>query len=188
MTMSSNDEAFIQEIGETYRFQPLTQIMLFITLVIVTIIILEILPLTLEAKITVLVVTATFLFPVIIKKRTRITRAISLGLFLSSLTLMIFYALSFAPPLWPLTQTTTLLVASFLAISVLLFQYLMPDNLQRNAKGYILTVAISLIFTTLTTMSFNLLPPFGIITVWSIVVFAAIAIVFTYAILPEKPI
>ncbi len=188
MTMSSNDEAFMQEIGETYRLQPLTQIMLFITLVTITIIILEILQITFDARVTVLLVTATFLFPVIIKKRTRITRAISLGLFLSSMTLMVFFALSFAPPLWPLTQTTTLLIASFLAISVLLFQYLMPDILQRNVKGYLMILAVSLAFTTLVTMSFNLLPPFGVITVWSVVVFAGIAIVFTYAILPEKPI
>ena len=186
--MSTNDEIFIQEIGETYRFNPLTQAMLFIAIVIIIIIILEFLPLTFEARTTALVVISTFLFPLIIKKRNRATRAISLGLFLSSMSLMIFYTLSFALPLWPITQTTTLLIASFIAISILLFQYLMPNVLKRNATGYIIITIISLAFTTLTVLSFNLFPPFGTITVWSIVIFAGITILFTYAILPEKPI
>ncbi|MFX0079968.1 MAG: hypothetical protein ACFE8O_12085 [Candidatus Hermodarchaeota archaeon] len=186
--MSTNDKVFIKEIGKAYRFGFITQAMLFISIVVITIIVLEFLPLTFEAKITAFVVISTFLFPLIVKKRNRTTRAISLGLFLSSMSLMIYYTLVFVLPLWPITQTTTLLVASFIAISILLFQYLMPNAIKRNTPGYVIIAIISLAFTTLTIMSFNLFPPFGTITVWSIVIFAAIAIPFTYAILPEKPI
>ena len=64
--MTTNDKVFIKEIGRAYRFGLLTQAMIFISIVVITIIVLEFLPLTFEAKITALVVISTFLFPLIV--------------------------------------------------------------------------------------------------------------------------
>jgi len=150
--------------------------------------VLEFIWLPLEVKVTVAVVACAFTFPVTVKERNRFTRACSLGLFLAAISLMVWVILALALPLWPPTQTTTLLIASVIAISIQLFQYLNPGILKRDPAGYTVILAISAAFTVLTCMSFNLLPPFGGLSVWTFVVFAIVFLVFTYAILPEKPI
>jgi hypothetical protein len=188
--MIQNDRDYIEEIGEAYRFRPIGQASIFLLLMILVVVVIEFLvpPIYLDVKVTAIIVIASFLFPIAIKERNQFTRACSLGFFFAAVSLMIYYTLTQALPIWPPTQTTTLLIAAVLAISIQLFEYLLPSILRRNSISYVIIVVISVAFTTLATMSFNLLPPFGPLTVWSFVLYALLFMIFTYAILPEKPI
>ncbi len=188
--MSQNERDYIEEIGEAYRFRPIGQASIFLLLMIGVVVIIEFLvpPLFLDIKVTAIITIASFLFPIAIKERNQFTRACSLGFFFAAVSLMIHYILTQALPIWPLTQTTTLLSAAVLAISIQLFEYLLPSVLRGNSISYVIIVTIAVAFTSLATLSFNLLPPFGPITIWSFVFYALLFMIFTYAILPEKPI
>jgi len=186
--MGEEEDKFLEGIGEAYRLGRAAQAALFVLSVVLVVAFLEFLWLPLEVEVTAVVVTSAFAFPITVKERSRVTRACSLGLFLAAVSLMLWVIVALALPFWPPTQTTTLLIASVIAISIQLFQYLNPTILKRNKAGYTVILATSVVFTTLTCMSFNLLPPFGSLSVWTFVVFAIVFLLFTYAILPEKPI
>ncbi|MHA1861767.1 MAG: hypothetical protein ACTSVM_05690 [Candidatus Ranarchaeia archaeon] len=187
--MSEEEEEFIEGISEAYRFRTVTQVSLLALSIIAAVIVLEFIPvLDVELRFTLVVVVAAVAFPVFIKDRNRLTRSVSLGLFLAAVALISWYALPLALPLWPISQTSALLLASMIAISVQLFEFLLPHVLKRNKPGYLSVVVIGVAFSGLTSIAFNFLPPFGPFTIWSIVFFVIVFMVFSYAILPEKPV
>ena len=186
--MANDSESFIESISDAYRFKRGTQIILFILTILTTIVITELLVIPYDLRFITGIVVAAFTFPLFIKDRNRYTRALSLGFFLSAFSSLIWYLGFILVPIDPYSQTSALLFAIITALSIQLFDYLLPGLIKRNSFGYAVIGLFSGVFTLFTLMGLGFFPPFAVLSIWSLVSFCIIFMIFFSAVLPEKPV
>lgn len=188
------DEGIIEDMGEGYRFRPLMQAVLIGILITVTAFILYIsdfLDFNAPGELTITTIAfcwiLSFLFPLIVKTRSKRVQQITMGLFWAAILslsgtiiLLMVDQTGLGDPLNP--TTFALLIAFLIGIGAQLFEHLNPEWVKRSALTYFSIFGGAVIFFICIWIYLEgLIPGFGI---WISIL---ISTIFAYALLPEKP-
>ena len=179
--MSENENEIIQEMSKSYKFKLPTQLLLLIFMMIGMFIGLEFAPFSLETKIASFVILLGLIFPVIVNVRTKWRSAIALGLWGASSLLIIIWTIDFV--LIDNIAAIGLYIAFLEIVLIEFLHHVGIEVIEKNRMGYIVGTILGVIFFVsisifLYQISLSYVIYFGI----------PLAVIFVYAILPERKI
>ena len=179
--MSENENEIIQEMSESYKFRLPTQLLILIFIMIGMFIGLEFAPFTLETKIASFVILLGLVFPVIVNVRTKWRSAIALGLWGASSLLIIIWTIDFV--LVDNIVAIGLYVAFLEIVLIEFLHHVGIEVIERTRIGYIIgTVLGAIFFVSISIFLYQ-------ISISYVIYFGLpLAVIFVYAILPERKI